>query len=108
MTERKKPRIKNRVALRDRITSTEVAGRVWVDSMEEWLRMQRLWSYGHVWRRGEDAEVGRVLRLEEAGTQGRGQLARKWKDVLENDTRVVDGIAEGDGHGYGGDKSVNQ
>ena len=40
---------------------------------------------GHVLRRGEDTEVGRVLTIEVAGTRGRGRPARRWKDVVEND-----------------------
>ncbi len=44
--------------------------------------------FGHVLRRGEDTEVGRVLTMQLAVTQGRGQRARRSKDVLENETRA--------------------
>lgn len=44
----------------------------------------------HMLRTGEDTETGRVLTIEAAGIQGRGQWTRSWKDVVEKDTRVME------------------
>ncbi len=65
------------VTLRDRSFSSEVAERVDVDSIGELLRRQRLRWFGHVLRRGEDLEVGKVLTMEVAGAQGRRRPVRR-------------------------------
>ncbi len=68
--------------------------RVGVESMEGWLRRQPLRWYGHLLRRGENTKVGRVLTVEAAGTQGSGRPVRGWKDVIENDMRMM-GLEKG-------------
>ncbi len=45
--------------------------------------------FGHVLWRGEDTEVGRVSIMEVAGMRRRDRPARRCKDVVENDTRVM-------------------
>lgn len=59
----------NQFNLYSLVTNTEVAERVGVESMEGWLRRQRLRWYGHLLRRGEDTEVGRVLTMAVAGCE---------------------------------------
>ncbi len=53
------------------------------------LLVLRLRWFGIVLRRGEDTEVGIVLTMEVVGVQGRGRPARRWKDVVEYDMRVM-------------------
>ncbi len=45
--------------------------------------------FEHVLKRGEATEVGRGLTMEVAGTPGRGRPARRRKDVVEYETRVM-------------------
>ncbi len=47
----------------------------------------------HVLRRWEVTEVGRVLTMEVARMQGRGQPTRQWKDVVKNNMRVLEKMA---------------
>ena len=42
----------------------------------EWLRKQWLWWFGHVIRRGEEAEIGRVMKLELPGIRKKGRPMR--------------------------------
>ncbi len=56
---------------------------------------------------------GRYRSWQSFATRGsrkawEGTTSQEWKDVLENDTRVGDGMQEGMTSGRGGDKSVNQ
>ncbi len=46
------------VDVRDRISSSEVAERVDVESTEEWLRREHLRWFGYVLRSWEDIEEG--------------------------------------------------
>ncbi len=48
----------------------EVAERVRVELLEELLKRQRLRWIGHVFIRGEDTELGRVLTAEVAERKG--------------------------------------
>ncbi len=72
-----------KVTLRDRMSSLEIAERMGVESIEKLSRRQRYRWLGHVLKRGQDIEVGRVLTMEISGVQGRGRLASRWKDVVE-------------------------
>ncbi len=58
--------------MRNKITSPEVAERVGVESIKEWLRRKNMRWFGYLLRRGEDKEVGRVFTMEVAGMQERG------------------------------------
>ncbi len=40
-------------------------------------------------RRGEEAELGGTLTMVVAGTRRKGNSVRRWKDVAENDMRVI-------------------
>ena len=47
----------------------------------------------------EDTYVGRVSKIEGAGSRGRGRPGRRWKNVVEYDMSVW--VEEGDDNGYG-------
>ncbi len=88
-TERKMLRMMCGITLKDKVTNVEVAERVGVESLEVWLRRQRLRWYGHVLRKGDHTAVGRMLTMEVAGSRGRGRPMRRWIDVVERDMRVM-------------------
>ncbi len=44
---------------------------------------------GHVFRRGKDTEIGRAFTMEVTGVRGKGKSARQWKNMVENDMRVL-------------------
>ncbi len=72
------------VTLRDRISSSDVAERVGVDLIEEWLRKQRLRWFVHLLRRDGDKEVGSVLAIEVAREGGVDQQSdgRMWLGMI--------------------------
>ncbi len=76
-TERKMLRMMSGVTLRDKISSSGVAEREGVGSIEEWLRRQHLRWFEHVLRRGEDTEVGRVIDNRSGRAAERGRPARR-------------------------------
>lgn len=49
--------------------------------VERLARENRVWQYGHVWRRGEEHVLKRVLRLELNGPEKRGRLQKRWRKV---------------------------
>ncbi len=78
------------VRSRDRISSSEVAERLGIESIEEGLRKQTLSWFGNVLRGGWNTKVNTVLMMEATGMQDKGQLlVKRWKDVVEKDTRVM-------------------
>ena len=56
----------------DGIRSSEVAERMGVELMEKQFGRQCLSWFGHVLRRMEDSEVGRLFTMDIAGMGGRG------------------------------------
>lgn len=69
-----------------------------LELMEEWLR----W-FGNVLR-SRDTEVG-ILKIDWAGTRGRGESAREWKNVVEIDMRLEMGMTSN--KEIGGDESID-
>ncbi len=78
------------VIMSDRISSSEIAERVDVESIEEWSRSgQPLRWFQHVLGRDRDTEEGRILTMEVAGAGRWEREARQQKDMVEKDTRLM-------------------
>ena len=77
-----------RITVKDRVSSCEIAHKVGVEATVEWLRKQRLRWFGHVIRRGEGAEIGRMMEMELLGVRKKGRPARRWMGVVKEDMKM--------------------
>ena len=73
------------VTRRDRVSSEEVARRCGVGMLGDALLRRRLGWFGHVERRDERDDLGRVWLVEAPGRRPPGRLKKTWKKNMEEE-----------------------
>ena len=82
-TERRMLRFMCGVSLSNRVGSSEVRQRLGVESIEDWIRCQRLRWFGHVKRRDSEEEIRKVLEFKPEGISKRGRPLKRWMNVIK-------------------------
>ncbi|EYB93317.1 hypothetical protein Y032_0183g913 [Ancylostoma ceylanicum] len=67
----------------DKVSSEEVRRRMQTAPIQEKVRSQRLWWYGHVLRRNREHPARQVLSVEIAGKRPRRSSKKRWRDVIK-------------------------
>ena len=75
------------VTLRDRVPSSELYGRLDIDSMSTVVTRNRLRWFGHVQRKPESDWTRRCTSFEVSGQRGRGRGRKTWRECVDEDLR---------------------
>ena len=74
-----------RTRLTDRTSSDELLHRCGLEDVLKVISVRRLRWYGHVARRSDVEELGRVFSMEVAGRRPRGRPRKTWMDCVNQD-----------------------
>ena len=83
--DRRMIRMITRTRLTDRTSSDELLHRCGLEDVLKVISVRRLRWYGHVARRSDVEELGRVFSMEVAGRRPRGRPRKTWMDCVNQD-----------------------